>query len=232
MRRSFKTLVLSLGSVFLMAGAANAAVSVDLQWSPGGNNTTTITTGFTGRIALNILFTTTEEVETLGYSVNWATGTGLGSPGNVSFSNWTGIGITFNMAMAAVTSFNSLPAPTYLTGGANNCPAGDDCVGGFGGLDSDFGDTNWLAAGTYTIGSLFWDVTAGQVTASTVNFGLIFRAGFDGIGDESGADLSGIVTGLGTSAVLNVVPVPEPTTASLLALGLVGLVVAGRRKQA
>jgi len=78
-------------------------------------------------------------------------------------------------------------------------------------------------AGTYTLGSVNFDLTGTAVgTHEIENF---YRSGIDMIMNTLG-ELPG--TGPGASGYVTVVP--EPGTVSLLGLGIVGLVLAGRRR--
>lgn len=231
MRQRIKLLVLGLGSLLLLAGSAQAAVNVDASWWNGSStvNTTTITSGFSGSLELRIFLTTSgvnaDRIEAGLFSIQWTDNAQLGTPTGF---DWAGAAIP--MGGGTFGTFGS----SSFTGGAG-CPAGNGCYGSsFGGTDPNPGDTNWLPHGTYQVATLVWNVTAGQITVSQIDFSLFIRTGFDVFGDTASNNINGIVTGLGfaNGPVLNVTLVPEPTTASLLALGLVGLVVAGRRKQA
>lgn len=117
-------------------------------------------------------------------------------------------------------------APT-MTAGVNTPPAGAGAVqfnvtpqttGAFGGLA-----LAQINAGTYTVGTI--TIQAG---ASAGSFGVVSfqRAGIDDWLDTSGYNV--ILPSLGT-ATMNVIP--EPGTAGLLGLGLVGLIAVGRRSR-
>lgn len=71
--------------------------------------------------------------------------------------------------------------------------------------------------GTYTIGTVQITVGAGQTVG-------IFLSGVDGILANS--------TTLTPESVNTITIIPEPTTASLLGLGIVGLIIAGRKSRA
>lgn len=96
-----------------------------------------------------------------------------------------------------------------------------------------------LAAGTGYAGSWAWSSGAPQLGGTftigtvqiTVGAGQIVRPDFTGV-------LDGFVTNSFTTVfpspanVTGITIIPEPTTAALLGLGIVGLVVAGRRSRA
>jgi len=120
----------------------------------------------------------------------------------------------------------SLGAPT-MTAAVNTPPPGAGAVqfsvgpqqaGAFGGLA-----LGQIDAGTYTVGTI--TIQAGTSTGA---FGVVSfqRSGIDDWLDTSGYNV--ILPELGT-ATMNVIP--EPGTAGLLGLGLVGLIAVGRRSR-
>lgn len=82
-----------------------------------------------------------------------------------------------------------------------------------------------VGAGTYNIGSLSFVVGVPATDGSDIIMTDTLAFGTDGMTNGSG----GIYAGVGFVG-LDINVVPEPTTASLLGLGLLGLTVAGRRR--
>jgi hypothetical protein len=135
-----------------------------------------------------------------------------------SAKEWGGAGVAFNTMTKAVITMSPLfvgPAGAFIDNGAQVVYAIDGAI-------PPANNPPNLPSGTYNIGTIIWVADAG-----TTNISSVITSGIDvfGIG---GTDITGSVS-LGT-ATIN--PVPEPGTASLLGLGLIGLIAAGRRNRA
>ena len=85
-----------------------------------------------------------------------------------------------------------------------------------------------VAAGTYRIGTIVWDATGTVAGSETI-------AAYFRTGEAVGVIINGTPTSLIGSVVMGthiLTIIPEPGTASLLGLGLIGLILAGRRSRA
>lgn len=212
----------------LFAGSATAAVSIDLIWANSGTGTLTFAGGSPptantngGCVAtpgngnnydgycLNIVVTSAEPFALASTTLGWSAGdSGIAAAAIPGKSFAPGAVGTFG----AVTPNPQSAAECTLT----NC---DTAVGSFGGLSL----TN-IAAGTYTIGSISFNLTGAAI--GTNNIQAFLRSGIDDALNATGASIPLTVSG----ATLIINAIPEPGTASLLGLGIVGLVLAGRRR--
>jgi hypothetical protein len=135
----------------------------------------------------------------------------------VSAPTSSGVGLTnFSIRDAAFIATGSC-VNTATTGTCTD-PAGNVNAGNYGGIT-----TGVANIGTFTVGTI--TVTGFVPGADTLS--LFIRPGLQWV-DGTGNDVTPPTLG---SALVTVVPIPEPATASLIGLGLVGLLLAGRRSR-
>jgi len=224
-----KLAVALVALTFAFAGSASANYTIDLIWSDTGTKTLTVTPGdssaplgssgacaggylFDGgqgrclEVRLTAAAPVTGALVTLGWNAA-SSGLAVDHTGLRSFGLYGG-GLT-----GAASVFPS------VAGTADCSPTCDTAHGSFGGLA-----TASILAGTYTLGSINFNTSG--VLAGSHNILAFLRTGVDGVTDKKFASAAVQLNG----AVLNVIP--EPGTASLLGLGIMGLVLAGRRRKA
>jgi hypothetical protein len=185
-------------------------------FATSGTSVTSVASGFTGSIVMNVLLTSDDGLTVGSASVAWDNAGTTAGAGTVE---WTGVAVAFNM-MVPTQFFSPTilgPAGAFIDNAAKKVYA-------FDGLIAPPLNPPNLPAGTYQIGTVVWNLTG---ATSNTNISSIIQFGIDGFG-VGGSDITGTVS-LG-GATINVVP--EPGTASLLGLGLIGLIMAGRRNRA
>jgi len=137
----------------------------------------------------------------------------------VSAPTASGVGLTnFNIRDAGFAAVGSC-INTATTGSCTYAP-GAPVAGNYGGITT--GIANF---GTFTVGT----VTVTGMVVGTTTLQLLIRPGLEWADGFANALPTPPTLG---SALVTVVPIPEPATAALIGLGLVGLVVAGRRSRA
>jgi len=190
---------------------ANATATIDLLWNVSGTTNTSVA-NISSSAVLNIVYTNTES--SVGASVSIDYIDLVGEYSVIQFTNNPGIGdiplrISFVDAVdtgSQVRSINASCLPNLFS-----CPFGDP-----------------LPAGqSYLLGTITFH-------KDTSNPGLLSVSVFLGPGDSiAGGGLTVCNQGdvaactLGSATLGNV---PEPTTGSLLALGLIGLTLKGTRR--
>jgi hypothetical protein len=230
MRKVFSVAVMAAMVCLVgMAKDANATVTFQLVWtSTSGSGITgsdTIGAAVGDVLTLSIRMLTDQTLGGHGISLNFDTDLGdeLSLFAPAGGKEWAG-------TTYGTTTMAGAYAP--LVAGLGPPPATDSVLGVSAGRISTYESGKspsgaYLPTGTYTIGTAKFVVTGFGVDGPDVFSGL-FNTGVDDVLNNAAnvIPLSGLVFG---TATVNVVP--EPGTAALLGLGLVGLVLAGRRSR-
>ncbi len=205
MRRMF-SVGFAAALALCVAGTASAATSIDLLFAGTGTTQTEVASpSFAGVVILNIFMVTTDNINFASISVEWDNN-GLSETN----TEWSG------EFFPSIGQFFGVFVPGTVTTGEK--------ISSFDGAFAP-ANTAGIPAGTYQLGTVVFDDVAGW---STTTINAFILTGIDAFGEIGGINITGSVA-LG-SATINVVP--EPGTAALLGMGLIGLVLAGRRKHA
>ena len=239
MRRMFSVaLMATLACALGLAQSANAGVTIDVVFTdataPSGitiHTTSTaemigpgcVFTGYYGQLTgkgvntgrcMDVILTTTDDLIAVGTSVTYSNTTGLVLS---QMKEWKGVGVSFNKT-------GDLQAACTPPGGLTD----------FGGVIQSFdcivappAGPPQMTAGTYRIGTIIWDTSGATASATVAAYiNLLIDGAIAIIGGNQFDISTQIVVG---SHILTVIP--EPGTVSLLGLGLVGLILAGRRRR-
>jgi hypothetical protein len=219
-----KMFVAAVGAVALLSmGVGTAqAITFNLEYQGSGpctNDTTSCTATVGDTVLLDVefiinanrLFTSTS----VGLDLS-AMGIGLAAVSGQGFSSGLGGQTTFTLNGV----INGGPANAVATVEAA-------CIAALAGCDGRFTSFGFLvptSSGsglTYTAGTITLDLTG--ATPGTYTIATYQATGVDGPADNPNNPHN--------DAILIINPIPEPGTASLLGLGMLGLVMAGRRSR-
>ena len=238
MRKVFSVaLMASLVCLIGMSRDAGAVSVLDMVWvSHNGSviDTDSVTAAPGDILTMEMRFIPDQDVAILGWSVFFDTD-GENELNIIQVREWTGYN-QLAMAMNAQLAVTLLPSNNGAgTLGGNVFTDSTAVIRGqsltyeSGTLGDGLpGPTTVGAQGTYIVGTIVWQVNNPTTDGDDIFTGA-FNSGVDGTfnADIPGINLNNTIDFQGASVNVNVIP--EPGTASLLGLGLVGLILAGRR---
>ena len=208
MRKFFIGLFGGLVALAGVAGSAGASATIDLLWATSGTNTTSVLASSTS-IVLNVVITTgAGGTQGAGVSVDYST----------MVADFTVTAFTANPGAGGD------PLPFILTP-PNDTGSRIETINAAS-FPPVFGTGIAGAGVSYLLGTVTF-----SSTGPGGSFGVVVdaNAGADGVLDLAGGTITPTTTF--NSATINVSPVPEPGTLSLLGMGLGGLYVVGRRSR-
>lgn len=198
---------------------ARAGATIDLLFV-GVNGgaiaaTNAVTVAPSSTLTMAVLLTNDQTLTAAVYSLNYDL-EGNDTLDVLAQFGWSGVGIAGGAVFKALSPLQP-PTPTF--------------IGSFQGLTSQLSPVKTLPksggafAGGYQMGTVVWHVNGGPPGTQVLSGA--FNGGIDAFGDGAFNDITNLVEF--RSASVNFIP--EPGTASLLGLGLVGLVLMGRRNR-
>jgi len=230
MRKMFSVaLMATLACAFGLVQNANAGVTIDVVFQDGPGGITVLPgdtaapgctfTGYygatvTGVRCMDVILTTTDLILGVGTSVTYDSDNGLALD---AMYEWQGVGVEFGKAGV----IKSCAPPGGLADNSGVIQS-FDCI-----IAPPSGPPQ-MPVGTYRIGTIIWDTSGVTAGAETI------AAYIDMLVDGAIALIDGNVVDISTQIVVGsqmLTIIPEPGTVSLLGLGMVGLILAGRRSR-
>jgi hypothetical protein len=233
-----------------MTKDASATITITLEWGACGGGTGGCTATGTDSITVNpgggqtlrldvfLSHDLTQGIAAEAFSLNFDTGGENEfnlNAGTMVAIEWTGSDIhpgpaadVYGPITPTVTSHESAPGAPGATGRINSYDSGFDValyLPASTGAAYSVGTFTGTAPTRYRVGQAFFTVNAAVTDGADVFAGLFAAA------DEFVDGLNQINPGVLVFGSATIDVVPEPGTVSLLGLGLVGLVLAGRRSR-
>jgi len=235
MRKGFSVVLMATVACVFVAQSARAGVTFDVVFRDATvAGVLTISAGDTGPgcafggpwggsvtsgYCMDVIISSDHDFIGMATSVQYDTSNGLA----LSFAQeWWGIGVSFNAKGVEQSKCAPFGGPGIVDVGPGTLRAFDCTV-------PPPGNPPVAPAGTYNIGTIVWDPSA-MAAGTSANIAAVLIADEGALPIINGNLIllySDITLG---SRIINVIP--EPGTASLLGLGLLGLIVAGRRSGA
>ena len=239
MRTSTLALAVSLASIFGFSSSANAAATVDLVWV-SSNNTDPVHTPYIGLgssaimahpgddLVLELRLTAgTEGLSSWGISVSFDLAELLIDPtmGDPSSPGASEFGIAPDVYCTPFPAcFFEVPTLTPFTSGATDVIEGGLTTGFIFTFEAGtLGNGVAASFGQFKIGEIFFTV---QTPADD---GIDLSSGFFNTGADAAFDNAGNAVAMTFNSAAVDRWGPEPGTSTLLGLGLLGLILAGRR---